>query len=347
MPVMYSSIVQEHVATRTAAGLFDISHMGRIRLDGENADKYLDGLLTRRVLGLPSGGVRYSLVTNDDGGILDDVLVYRLRNGAETDYHILVVNAGNREKIFAWIQERLDFGVSLSDVSQAWSMIAIQGPKALELAQPLVEAPLGTLGYYTATETRIRGHGGIVSRTGYTGEDGCEVIVGSQMVETIWEELAERAVKVGGLPAGLGCRDTLRLEAGMPLYGHELTEKIDPYQAGLGFAVQLEGRSFPGSDVLQSRKNDKTRQVRVGLELVGKRVPREGYKIIQGGRGIGSVTSGTFSPTLQRPIAMGYVDPEYGTPGTRVELDIRGRREPASITKLPFYKREQPKGPGK
>ncbi|HEX5445648.1 MAG TPA: glycine cleavage system aminomethyltransferase GcvT [Pirellulales bacterium] len=337
MPVQYQSIVAEHQATRTAAGLFDVSHMGRLRFEGAGAAGFLDRLVTRRVMGQPAGRVRYALVTNDDGGILDDVLVYHLTGGAGGSYYVMVVNAGNRAKIVDWIKPRLAGAAELyfTDATHDWAMIALQGPRALQIAQPLVEERLDALKYYQARETRIAGHGGIVSRTGYTGEDGCELIVGSGVVVLICEAL----LSAGATPAGLGARDTLRLEAAMPLYGHELSETINPYQAGLAFAVDLDGRQFPGRDALAKLKDDPNQPRRVGLELSGKRVPREGFGITSAGRTVGQVTSGTFSPTLDRPIAMGYIEPASAAPGTQVEVDVRGRPEPARIVELPFYRR--------
>lgn len=337
MPVQYSSIVAEHQATRTAVGLFDVSHMGRLRFDGAGAGEFLDRLTTRRVDNLKPGRVRYSLMTNDSGGILDDVLVYRLADAADQPYYVMVVNAGNRQKIVAWIEPRLADAshVQFSDVTCDWAMIAVQGPKALAAAQPLVELDLNRLKYYQAAETRIAGHGGIASRTGYTGEDGCELIVGSTAAPAVWEAL----VAAGGTAAGLGARDTLRLEAAMPLYGHELTEGINPYQAGLAFAIDLEGRSFPGRDALARLKDDARLPRRIGLELEGKRPARDGHPILEEGRHVGIVTSGTLSPTLGRPIAMGYVEPETATPGRRLQIDVRGQVLPAKVVELPFYHR--------
>ncbi|HVW36126.1 MAG TPA: glycine cleavage T C-terminal barrel domain-containing protein, partial [Pirellulales bacterium] len=223
----------------------------------------------------------------------------------------------------------------LTDVTRDWAMIAVQGPRALELAQPLVEAELASMKYYTGCETRIAGHGGIVSRTGYTGEDGCELIVGSQAAPGVWQQL----IDAGATPAGLGCRDTLRLEAAMPLYGHELTEYINPFQAGLAFAVDLEGREFTGREALAAIVGNPKLPHRVGIELAGKRVPREGYPVLFQGRRTGEITSGTFSPTLEKPIAMAYVEPAAAAPGTEVAVDIRGRQEPGRVVALPFYKR--------
>jgi len=337
MPVQYSSIVAEHTATRTAAGLFDISHMGRLRFDGPGAGQFLDSIVTRRVADQLAGQVRYALVTNDQGGILDDVLVYRLADAGGGEYWLMVVNASNRLKILDWLAPRLAEAsdVSMLDVTDNWAMIAVQGPRAIELLQPLVETPIRPIKYYHATETRIAGHGGIVSRTGYTGEDGCELMLGARAAEGVWQSL----VDAGATPAGLGARDTLRLEAAMPLYGHELSETIDPIQAGLAFAVDLEGRDFPGHNALVQRKTQNNAPVRVGLAVEGKRAAREGYAILAAGKSVGEVTSGTFSPTLERPISMGYVPRDYAAPDTALEIDIRGRAEAARVVKLPFYRR--------
>lgn len=337
MPVQYSSIVAEHQATRTAVGLFDVSHMGRLRFDGPAAAEFLDQVTTRRVGDLQPGRIRYSLVTNDSGGILDDVLVYHLTDAAGQSYYLMVVNASNREKIVAWLRPRLEnaAGVAMTDVTFDWAMIAVQGPKALAAAQPLIDADLSAFKYYQARETRVAGHGGIASRTGYTGEDGCELLVGAAAAPGIWEAL----VAVGGTAAGLGARDTLRLEAAMPLYGHELNEECNPYQAGLAFAVDLEGRTFPGRDALVSAKDDPQSPRRVGLAIEGKRPAREGNTILDEGRWVGRVTSGTLSPTLGRPIAMGYVEPRAAVTGQRLQIDVRGQVLEAKVVGLPFYHR--------
>lgn len=341
MPVQYSSIVAEHLATRQAAGLFDISHMGRIRFDGPGAEAFLNRMLTRDIGGMAPSQVSYSLITNEAGGILDDVLVSHLQDAGGGSYYLLVVNAGNRTKIADWLDaHRADAtDCEWSDLTTSWAMIALQGPVAQALLQPLVEANLSSMSYYHAVETRLARQGAIVSRTGYTGEDGFELIVGAAMAPALWNTLVEEGTSVGLLPAGLGCRDTLRLEAGMPLYGHELNEEIDPWTAGLGFAVQLNKGDFPGRDALVRLKENQDQPKRVGLELAGKRVPREGYPLLAGDEPVGHVTSGTFSPTFEKPLAMGYVRPEFKRPGTELSVDIRGRREPARIVKLPFYRR--------
>ncbi|HTI52316.1 MAG TPA: glycine cleavage system aminomethyltransferase GcvT, partial [Planctomycetaceae bacterium] len=335
MPVQYTSIVAEHTAVRTACGLFDIAHMGRLRFIGPDAAKFLDHIVTNDVAGLEIGQIRYALVTNDQGGILDDVLVYRF-----ADHYLLVVNASNRLKILAWIeQHRKKFQATIEDLTQSHFMLALQGPQALQLIQPLVDVKVAALRYYTGAPALIGGERGIVSRTGYTGEDGCEVIVPSATALKLWETLFERGTGVGLLPAGLGCRDTLRLEAAMPLYGHELNESIDPYTAGLAFGVKLDAKEFIGREALIAAKANPQRPRRIGLVLAGRRIAREGAALFLGETSVGQVTSGTFSPTLQKSIAMAYVRGDQATIGTELQVDIRGAREPARVVKLPFYKR--------
>jgi aminomethyltransferase len=341
MPVQYGSIVEEHHAARRAAALFDVSHMGRLRLDGPGAEALLDRLLTRKVVGMGPGKIRYSLVCNEQGGILDDVLVYHLQEHGGGLYYLLVVNASNREKIVAWIQSQMrpNDDVQLVDQTVSTAMIAVQGPAALRSVEPIVGADVGGLGYYTGLETTICGHAGIASRTGYTGEDGCELIVPATAAVEVWEKILAHGQEAGAAAAGLGARDTLRLEAAMPLYGHELTETIDPIAAGLDFAVNLPGRDFLGRDAIMAAKDRPDRPVRVGLVLHGRRAAREHYPVLCDSKVVGEVTSGTFSPTLEKPIAMAYVPPQCAPEGTELAVDIRGTIEPALVVKLPFYRR--------
>jgi aminomethyltransferase len=335
MPVQYSTITAEHQAVRTAAGLFDIAHMGRLRFSGTDAGRFLDRIVTADVASVQVGQVRYALVCNERGGILDDVLVYNF-----ADFYLLVVNASNRTKIISWIDQHSGgFDFQFTDDTFDHFMLAIQGPKALSILHPLVAHDISRTTYYWGDLGNVMGAPGIVSRTGYTGEDGFEVILPVEHGPRLWEALVERGAPEGLLPAGLGCRDTLRLEAAMPLYGHELDETIDPYTAGLGFAVKLNAKEFIGREALVEIKKRGDRPVRVGLELQSKRIAREGTLLYAGDRQIGRVASGTFSPTLQKSIAMAYVAPEFSTPGTAIEADLRGKREPARAVKLPFYTR--------
>jgi len=342
MPVQYSTIVKEHLATRDVCGVFDISHMGRLRFDGAAAVALLDSLLTRRVDSIPLSRIRYSLVTNDAGGVLDDVLIYRLQDLAGADYCLLVVNAGNRQKIVDWITPRLSAAgpVTMTDLTLQTCMIAVQGPAALKIAAHLTDVDLPAMKYYTAVHGDFAGVKGLISRTGYTGEDGVELIVPATDVLPVWEAILAAGADAHAVPVGLGARDTLRLEAAMPLYGHELTEDITPYQAGLDFAIDLKGRTFPGRDALAAIRNDARLPRRVGLESSGGRVPREGCSVLCGGVQVGQVTSGTFSPTLDTPIAMAYVAPEAAAVGGEVIVDIRGRPQSARVVHLPFYTRK-------
>ncbi len=353
MPVQYTSIIGEHTATRDAVAITDISHMGRLRFEGPGAAVFLAELLTRRVADMELGQIRYSLVTNDAGGILDDVLVGYYHDSYGQPFYVVVVNASNRQKIVAWIQahlprERAEVPgreVIFSDVSRLWAMFAIQGPKSVEVLQPLVNSDLQWMRYYRGTRVQLlhpaaQRQGGIISRTGYTGEDGFELSVGAEIAPAIWRAIVEQGQPLGIVPCGLGARDTLRLEAGMPLYGHELSEQINPFEAGLGFACHLVGYDFPGREALLRIQKEPLAHVRIGLEMSGARVPRQGYAILCGGQAVGEVTSGTFSPTLKKPIAMGFVVPAASKPGTELAVDVRGRPEPARVIELPFYQRD-------
>ncbi|MFN0197251.1 MAG: glycine cleavage system aminomethyltransferase GcvT [Planctomycetaceae bacterium] len=332
MPVQYTSITDEHHAVRKNCGLFDVSHMARLRISGPDATKFIDSLITNDVRQLEPGQIRYSLVTNETGGVLDDILVYRF-----ADDFLLVVNASNRAKIVEWLSKHQPgFNVHVADLTIEQAMIAVQGPNAAALLSPLVADPIASLKYYTGIKTTIDGAAAIVSRTGYTGEDGFEVILPADQCAALWERL----IAAGAQAAGLGCRDTLRLEAGMPLYGHELNESIDPLTAGLGFAVKLEGRTFPGSMALQRIQQQGIAQRRVGLELAGKRIAREHAAIRKAGTTIGEVTSGTFSPTLEKTIAMAYVEANHAVIGNDLQVDIRGTDVAAKIVKIPFYRRK-------
>lgn len=338
MPVQYTGIVEEHLAVRQAAGLFDISHMGRLRFTGAQAGPFLDALLTNDVAGLRVGQARYALLCNEQGGILDDVLVYRL----ETAYW-LVVNAANREKILRWlVQHQSGWDVHLEDWTFKTGMLALQGPHAAEVLPPPDAAVFQALKSFGVVERCSLAEPALLSRTGYTGEDGCEWIVPRDSLRAVWETLLERGRELGLRPCGLGARDTLRLEAALPLYGHELSESIDPLTAGLAFAVKLHKPHFVGKAALEQRARAGLSQQRVGLKLAGRRIPREGCAVCVGEQTVGTVTSGTFSPTLQVPIALAYVAPAYAPAGTAVEVDIRGKREPATVVPLPFYKRPAP-----
>jgi aminomethyltransferase len=330
MPVQYTSIIDEHTTVRTAAGIFDISHMGRVSFGGPDALDLIQQVFTNNAATMKDWQARYGLICNERGGIRDDVLVYRWPYG-----WAMVVNASNRGKIVDWLQQHKGARqVQIMDQTTQTCMVAIQGPKAVEICKGLTEVDASQLKYYFAAATRCKGKQCVVSRTGYTGEDGLEIMIAADMAVPLWEELLNRGAK----PCGLGARDTLRLEAAMPLYGHELNEELDPLQAGLAWAVKFDKGDFIGKAALLRAQKENRRQ-RVGLELEGKRAAREGCLVLADGREVGKVASGSFAPTLQKSIAMAYVDRTQGEVGTRLQVDIRGDKVAARVVKLPFYKR--------
>ena len=339
MPVQYSTIIDEHRAVRERAGLFDISHMGRLDFEGADVAAWLDLATTNRVARLEPGKIQYSLMVDDHGGVIDDILVYRLPGGA----YSVVCNASNRLEVVAQL-ERLGagFAARLHDRTPETAMIAVQGPAALAVAQRHLDAPLTDLPYYGCTTGTMLGAEVLVSRTGYTGEDGFELILPRAKAEAAWDALMD-AGRVFGLQAcGLGARDTLRFEAAMPLYGHEMDRNVHPYAAGLGWAVKLDKGSFVGRDALRKHKAAPGRS-RVGLELAGKRIARQGYPVRAGADAeaevVGVVTSGTFSPTLNKSLAMALVRTDHAGPGAEVVVDVRGNLESARVVPLPFYRR--------
>jgi len=357
MPVQYGSIVEEHLATRRAAGLFDVSHMGRLAVAGPAAIDWLDSLLTRRVADLAPGQVRYTLVTSDEGPtgltILDDALVAREADAADGSPRLnLVVNASNRDRVVAWLTGRLPAaGVSLADQTLATAMLAVQGPRAVaivaSLCPPADAARIESLKNYRATTAAVAGRPAAVSRTGYTGEDGLELVVAAADAVAVWEAILAAAAPHGGVPCGLGARDTLRLEAGMPLYGHELAATSDPFALGLGFAVNLAAadgspREFPGAAALRGIQALPAGRVRVGLVCEGKRAAREGSLVTRPGAPaavVGTVTSGSYCPTLGTAAAMALVDGDLAAEGTPLDVLVRGAVEPARVAPLPFYRR--------
>ncbi|MFM8413268.1 MAG: glycine cleavage system aminomethyltransferase GcvT [Planctomycetota bacterium] len=357
MPVQYASIVDEHLATRRAAGIFDVSHMGRLAIAGPAAIGWLDALLTRRVADLAPGQVRYTLVTSDEGptglAILDDALVAREADAADGSPRLsLVVNASNRDRVVAWLRGRLPAaGVSLTDHTRETAMIAVQGPRAVELVAGLCPAADATrimaLKNYRATTATVAGRPAAVSRTGYTGEDGLELVVPAADAVGVWEAILAAGSPHGVVPCGLGARDTLRLEAGMPLYGHELVAASDPFALGLAFAVNLAAadgkpREFPGAAPLRRLAAEPAARVRVGLVCEGRRAAREGAAVTQPGDAtavVGVVTSGSYCPTLGAAAAMALVDRAVAAPGTRLDLLVRDTAVPARVAPLPLSTR--------
>lgn len=336
MPVQYTSIVEEHQAVRQRVGLFDISHMGRLTFDGPDTLAWLERSTTNHVAKLVPGQIQYSLMANGGGGLIDDILVYRLEHG-----YCVVCNASNRGAVVGEFERLLGTSqASMVDRTGNTAMIAVQGPFASETVQPLFNAPLDSLKYYHLTMGRVLGDvDTVVSRTGYTGEDGLELIVPAGSAVRVWEALLESGKARGIVPCGLGARDTLRFEAAMPLYGHELSETTNPYAAGVGWAVKLGKGEFVGREALVGFKSSPG-LARVGLRLEGKRIARQGSVVRRDGHDVGLVTSGTFAPTLGQSLAMALVAPDIAA-GSRVQVDVRGRDEAAEVVALPFYRRPE------
>lgn len=336
MPVRYSSDLAEHEAVRTKAGLFDISHMAEIFVSGPQAASFLDYALVIQSSAIKIGKAKYSLICNAQGGIIDDLIVYRLAD----DQFLVIANAGNRIEVVQALQERALFQgfVGVEDVSDDYALLAVQGPEASNLLQTLASIDLAELPYYSIAKGELSGVATFFCRTGYTGEDGFEVLIPANSAVEVFNAL----LGLGIQPCGLASRDTLRLEAGMPLYGHELSLDVNPYEAGLGKVVKLErDEDFVGKSALSTLSEKAPEKVLVGLKGEGKRAARADYLIFSGDNQIGQITSGALSPTLGYPVAMGYVSKDFAEVGTTVEVDIRGTRLAMQVVKLPFYKRSK------
>jgi len=335
MPVQYSGVIEEHRAVRRRAGLFDVSHMGEFRVTGEGAEIFLQGLTPNDVAKLSPGRAHYSGLLTERGTYIDDLLVYRLAPGE----FMLVVNAANIEKDFAWVSERADGGVEVVNASQDYALLALQGPRAEAILRRLTESDLASIRYYHFEHGQVAGRPAIISRTGYTGEDGFELYLAPEDAAPLWRRLLEVGTEDGLRPAGLGARDTLRLEAGMALYGHELDETTTPFEAGLSWVVKLDAGEFLGRRALLRQREVGVSRRLVGFELTSRGIARQGHGVSIAGESVGTVTSGTWSPTLEKAIGMAYVPSESATAGQPVELEVRGRRLAGGIVALPFYKR--------
>jgi aminomethyltransferase len=334
--VQYSGILQEHDAVRHRAGLFDLSHMGQFELTGDAVAEWADGLCTNSVAGMKPWQARYNIFCNEHGGAHDDTIFYRLDGR-----WLLVVNGANADKMWNLLQNALpaDGSVRIENFHGKRALIAIQGPKSVEMLSSHVPIDLASLKYYFCTETTVDGVPALVARTGYTGEDGFELFVEGDVAAGLWQSLLDRHAADGLEPCGLGARDVLRLEAGMPLYGHELTEEITPIQAGQNWAVKLK-KSFTGRDALerQSEANDYRRIA--GLVMSGPVPAREGYAVFSGDRHVGEICSGSKAPSVEnKNVATALLDLDLTEPGTEIEVEIRGKRHAATIVPLPFYRR--------
>ena len=338
MPVRYSSDLAEHAAIREAAGVFDISHMAEFFIDGPDAAAYLDHSLVGMASEIADGRAKYSLICNELGQVLDDLIVYRF----STDSYLIISNAGNRHVVAnALFAGTEGFEVRVEDASDRLSLIAIQGPKAVEILADLTDAPLGSLKYYSIYSSTVAGKNAFFARTGYTGEDGFELLVNNEDAVGVWRALLAQGADRGLVAAGYAARDTLRLEAGMPLYGHEMTIDTTPFEAGFARVVRLD-HEFVGSKALAAIAEHQPAKRLVGLVGEGKRAARADYELFESEtseQSIGIITSGALSPTLGYPVAMAYVQSEFSEPETEIWVDVRGSRQIMRVVSLPFYKR--------
>ena len=338
MPLRYDSELAEHHAVRTSAGLFDLTHMGEILLTGPEAGAALDHALVGHASAIGVGRARYTMICEADGGVIDDLIVYRT---GDQDY-LVVANASNAAVVHeALVDRAADFDTTVEDRSTDYALLAVQGPKATAILTDLTPTDLATVKYYASYPTEVAGKPVLLARTGYTGEDGFELFVAPADAGHVWQALLEAGAPHDLKPAGLGCRDTLRLEAGMPLYGNELSRDRTPFHANLGRVVKLDKPGdFVGRDALATVAANGADQVLVGLKTPSRRAPRHGYPVLDNaGNPIGEVTSGALSPTLGYSVAMAYVTVGNTEPGTQLSVDVRGKHEPVEVVALPFYKR--------
>ncbi len=337
LPVQFSSIKEEHEAVRTKAGIFDVSHMGEIEVKGPNALTYLQALVTNDVAKIVDGQAQYTAMCYEDGGTVDDLLIYRK---SETEY-LLVINASNIEKDVAWMEQYLIDGVTIVNVSDHIAQLAIQGPLAEQILQKETRYNLSSIPFFRfADGVEVAGVRALVSRTGYTGEDGFELYCDADDAVQLWQALLEAGKDEGLVPCGLGARDTLRFEARLPLYGQELTKDISPLEAGIGFAVKVgKNAEFIGKEALKREKEQGLTRKLVGIEMLEKGIPRTGYEVYADDKQIGFVTTGTQSPTLKKNVGLAMVDLAYTELGTEVDVQIRKKRLKAKVVKTPFYKR--------
>ena len=337
MPVQYAGVMDEHKATRSAAGLFDISHMGELEAEGPGAEAFLQGLLTNNVKKMEVGQVLYSAMCRESGGIVDDLTLYRLA----PERFMVVVNAANIEKDWEWMSAHKSEGVEFRNISSETALIALQGPAVPKILAGLIPGggDLEAIGYYTAAEREVVGRRVLASRTGYTGEDGFELYLASSDAPAVWDALLEGGSPLGMVPAGLGTRDTLRTEMKFALYGNDIDEETNPIEAGLGWVVKFKAGDFVGRERLLEIKERGPARKLVGIEMVDRGIPRQGALILLDGEPSGVVTSGTMSPSLGKAIGIGYVPISHAEAGSEIEVDIRGKARAAKVVKTPFYRK--------
>lgn len=338
MPVQYSGVIPEHVAVRERVGLFDVSHMGEIWVSGPGAEAALESLLCNQVSKLTDGKAQYSAILNDQGGVIDDIIVYRFSR----ELYLLCVNASNATRDFEWLAGRAPAGVRVANASDEYGQIAVQGPRALELLAPLCKGGgLAGLKPFHFIEQELLGTKLIIARTGYTGEDGVEIFVRADRTVDLWRLLLEHGAGCGVAPCGLGARDSLRLEAAYPLHGHELGEDVSALESGLGWIVKFDKGEFIGRDALLKQRERGVPRKLAGFELDGAGIARQGDTLHAGGERVGVVTSGTKTPTVNKALGMALIRPDLAAPGTKVSALVRGREIPAHVVALPFYSRRK------
>ncbi|MFK2826660.1 glycine cleavage system aminomethyltransferase GcvT [Bacillus sp. B190/17] len=338
LPVQFSSILEEHEAVRKAAGLFDVSHMGEVLVEGKDAESYLNHLVTNDVTKIGLNQAQYTAMCYPGGGTVDDLLVYKLAD----ETYLLVINAANIEKDVEWMKQHVKGSVTIENRSSDIAQVAIQGPKAESILQKLTDTDLSDIRFFHfAQHVNVDGITEVlVSRTGYTGEDGFELYLAAHQAKELWEKLLEAGREDGLKPCGLGARDTLRFEARLVLYGQELTNEISPLEAGIGFAVKTNKESdFIGKAALTVQKEEGLQRKLAGIEVIGRGIPRHGYKVFSGDEEIGFITSGTRSPSLQKNLGLALISAEYAEPGTELQVEIRNKKIDAVVVKAPFYKR--------
>ncbi|WP_076758379.1 glycine cleavage system aminomethyltransferase GcvT [Edaphobacillus lindanitolerans] len=339
LPVQFSGIKAEHEAVRNRAGLFDVSHMGEVLVEGPDSTSFLQKLVTNDVSKLTEGRAQYTVMCNEQGGTVDDLLIYKMSDRK----YFVVVNAANTEKDVRWMKEHAEGDVTVTDVSSDYALLALQGPLAEKILSALTDEPLEEIKFFRFREgVDIAGRNVLISRTGYTGEDGFEIYASPEDARALWEEILRAGESDGLVPAGLGARDTLRFEAGLPLYGQELSDSISPLEAGLGFVVKLgKEEAFIGKAALAHQKEEGVPRKLVGLEMIDKGIPRTGYAVYRGEEKVGEVTTGTQSPTLGKNIGNALILTEFAIPGEELEVEVRKRRLKAKIVETPFYKRSK------
>ncbi len=337
MPVAYEGIVAEHTAVRNGVGLFDVSHMGELAIRGPQSAKLIDSLCSNRAADLQDGQAQYSGLLNPNGGFVDDLLVHRLT----ADHYLLCVNASNQENDFAWIQQNNRFEAEVSFASGDYAQLAIQGPKALAVASKLTDLPLAEVRYYWFESGEFADVPAIVARTGYTGEDGFEVYVPAAHAAIVWHAILDAGAEHAIRPCGLGARNTLRLEAAMSLYGHEIDAATTPYEAGLGWIVKLAKPEFCGRDVLARQKAQGVQRKIAGFEMTERGIARDGYRVLVDGQDVGHVTSASPAPSLGKNIGLCMLPIEHTRPGQAIAIEIRARAVGASVVRIPFYKRKR------